>query len=85
MTIYENHLLTAVLRYARGARCACVRDYIERWSSWCKGLLVRCGVVSDKNKLVMDYSNASVTKSKLLEIYHENLFFIDSATKTCRN
>ena len=35
----ENHRSRLGLRYAQGASAACIGRYIERWTSWCKGLL----------------------------------------------
>ena len=41
-TILENHRSKLALRYAQGASEPCIGRYIERWTTWCMGLLKCC-------------------------------------------
>ena len=45
-TSLEKHRERIDRRYAQGASAACIGSYIERWTSWCKGMLACCEGVS---------------------------------------
>ncbi len=43
-TCIENHRTKLAQRYAQGASTACIGHYIDRWTSWCKGVLRCCSI-----------------------------------------
>jgi len=53
-TSLENHHSRLGQRYAQGASAACIGRYIERWTSWCNGLLKRCNEVYLKPSMDLD-------------------------------
>ena len=53
-TSLENHRSRLARRYAQGASAACIGRYIERWTSWCKGLLKRCNEACSKLSMDLD-------------------------------
>ena len=53
-TSLENHRSRLAQRYAQGASAACIGRYIERWTSWCKGLKKRCNEACSKLSMDLD-------------------------------
>ena len=50
----SNHRTKLAQRYAKGASTASIGRYIERWTSWCNGLIKRCNEVCLKLSMELD-------------------------------
>jgi len=73
-TSLENHHSRLGQRYAQGASAACIGRYIERWTSWCKGLLTCCNVESCINSMGLTAYQEPACMVKLKENTNENLY-----------
>ena len=74
----ENHRSRLGLRYAQGASAACIGRYIERWTSWCKGLLTCCNVGSSINSMGQMASRRIGHMVLPKDLNHENIHYIIS-------
>ena len=77
-TSLENHHSRLGQRYAQGASAACIGRYIERWTSWCAGVLKCCNKLDVIHSMGQDASRQIGHMVLPKESNHEKFDFENS-------